>query len=499
MTNVVYWNIENFGINKVNNPSRKRPRYGEGGRCGGNLPAVAALQRRNHILTILRATQPDIFVLIEVSASATGAGDLAPATGGLQGAIFLLQQLRNDPTDPNRDAWRMVPPLKVGTGGRTESVAVLYRGISGTAGTPTEVRRYFTGPNVWTGGGVSAVAAGAVPAAYPAGGGGAPNIQDLLNPQGQPARTIPAGAQYNGGLAEGMAAARIAFAPALAPAAPPVVGGLVNFNGLRQPFMVSFVETNQANVITRNLTLFAVHAPPNHGGATNFINILLRGLLDVVAAPAGAPHNEIKLICGDFNLNAIYAQPPGAGGRTTAYDQLRTINYVPLLNPPPAMPVAPNLTLDAYQGYLATHIRPKRTKQQLTQQSRFLWSDNTAGGPLLAAPYPGYNYIGSDMVSNFFSIDNMLVNPLVPANNYQFTVMNPVSGTPFTVAGAMPAGVPIGTRPLAAQFTNVPAGMAWPQSPAAVYAVGQARTLNGWANYGYLRSTSDHLALFAVL
>ncbi|MNN60227.1 hypothetical protein D3C81_1753960 [compost metagenome] len=103
------------------------------------------------------------------------------------------------------------------------------------------------------------------------------------------------------------------------------------------------------------------------------------------------------------------------------------------------------------------------------------------------------------MVSNFFSIDNMLVNPLVPGNNYQFTVMNPVSGTPFTVAGAMPAGVPIGTRPLAAQFTNVPAGMAWPQSPAAVYAVGQARTLNGWANYGYLRSTSDHLALFAVL
>ena len=39
--------------------------------------------------------------------------------------------------------------------------------------------------------------------------------------------------------------------------------------------MVSFVETNQANVITRNLTLFAGHAPPNHGGAT-IHHILLR-------------------------------------------------------------------------------------------------------------------------------------------------------------------------------------------------------------------------------
>lgn len=499
MTNIVYWNIENFGINKFNDPSRKRPRYGQG-KNGGNSPAVASAQRRTNLAAILNATQPDIIVVVEVSSGAGGGGDLATNTGGLNGASYILDLLRANPLDPNNAEWRLVPPLKVGAGGLTESVAVFYRGVSGTVGTPTEVQRYFTGPNIWTGANVS-VAAGA-PAPYPGVAVGWPNILEFLDPPGAAAaRNIPVGAQYNGNLAESTVAARISFAAQVgAIPAPPVAGGFINYNGLRQPYMVSFVEEDNTGAITRNLTIIAVHSPPNFIGATNYMNVLLSGAADVAAPPDVVNHNEIKIVCGDFNLNAITA----LGARTNAYNTLVGLNYTALLYPPPALPGG--IALESYQGYLATHIKPARRNAQRTKNSRFLWSDNTVGAPV-PSHYPGYRYIGSDIVNNFFSIDNILVQPAPGAP--QFTIMNQVTGTPFNLVGGLPVGVPVGTRIMPHGLTNLPlapaippAGplpIAWPQAPAPNYAAGLARSLNGWSNYGNLRGTSDHLALFASI
>ena len=497
MTNIVYWNIENFGINKFNDPSRKRPRYGQG-RYGGNSPAVASAQKRNLLAAILNSTQPDIIVVVEVSTGAGGGGDLVTNSGGLNGASYILDLLRAHAPDPNCLEWRLVPPLKVGAGGLTESVAVFYRGISGVVGTATEVRRYFTGPDIWTAANVS-VAAG-VAAAYPGVVIGAPNIQEFLDPPGTVARAIPAGTQYNGTLAESTVAARIHFtADPGAAIAPPVAGGFINYNGLRQPYMVTFAEEDNTGAITRNLSIIAVHSPPNFVGATNFMNVLLAGAADVADPPDIINHNEVKIVCGDFNLNAITA----LGARTTAYNSLvNNLNYTALLYPPAVMPGGINI--ESYQGYLATHIKPPRSNAQRTKNSRFLWSDNTLGAPV-PSEYPGYRYIGSDRVNNFFSIDNILVQPAPGAP--QFTIMNPVVGTPFNLVGGLPVGVPTGVRVLAQRFNNLPlapaippAGplpIAWPQAPAPNYAAGLARSLNGWSNYGYLRSTSDHLALFA--
>ena len=463
MTRVLFWNLQTFGINKINNPYFNR----RGAGIGGLTLQQASVMRRNLVGAILTAAAPDIIVLVEVASGDSYPDDLATNTDGWAGAVYLLNLLRAGNAGAG---WRLVPPLRVGRtpGSKPETVAVFYKGVSGG------VNRFFTGPNLWVGGAnghSTQPGVGVVGNAYPA----ARSLNTMLVIPGNAARNIPGGALHNGGLAENVVAARTRFRLSGAPAY------WVDYQVYRPPYMVTFTEANAMGAVQRNLTLFGVHSPAVAGDPGTFI-IYLQNTEDVVAA-LGA--NETRVIGGDFNLSLLAAN----GGPSNVYAPLGP-NYVPLLDSPGA-PAPANYS--AYVGYFSTHIM--RKPQSNTEASLFLWSD-----PNTNSPYPGYGYVGSRFVANFYSIDNILVWPHQgPPYNYQTTILNPAVGAPFNQVLPTPNGAPQGTVALGQQMTNAPVG--WPPAPNAprVQNIGGRNSLTGWNNYGYLYSTSDHFALVAVV
>ncbi len=462
MTRILYWNIENFGVNKVDNPSfAVTPGH------GGLQDDEASVVRRDLILEHITQLTPDIIVVVEVSTGAA-AGDLIPNTGGLQGCEFLLTHLRGN-APYNAQNWRLVPPLIVGQGGVRESVAVFFRGNTGA------VNRFFTGPNWYTGGyaGQSVDPGAAAAVAYP-NVVGQPNILSMLAPGGV-ARNTPPNARpvANANMPETQLAARIRFASNAAPPAP------VNFGFFRQPYMTTFTEIGGA-VNPRHLTIFACHAPPANFFANQFM-ALLPTMADITNGPAGG---ETQVICGDFNLNLL--TPAGADANPYAGLTAAPHNYFRKLVPAGAPP-AP---LGGYKGYFATHIRPKPNRA--TANDLFLWSSNAA-----LSPYPGYGYFGSNFAVNFYSIDNVLVRPA--AVGQTMTVANSVVGTPMNAVLPTPGGAPPGIDPFPHDMQNLlPAGLVWPEAPnAAPFTIGMAGNRKGWWNYGHIRNTSDHFALMA--
>ncbi|KZM50911.1 endonuclease/exonuclease/phosphatase family protein [Labrenzia sp. OB1] len=475
MTRVLFWNIEKFSINKFYSASRKRPR-GQGGLTN----TQATTQKRRLLGDVLTATRPDIVVIIEVSSGDNFPDALATQSAGVNGLVYLqglLNSAANLLVAPG--GWNIVPPLYTGTGGRSETVGILYR-RQNDAGT---LRRYFTGPNIWTGGyaGTSAVPGTAVAAAYPSVGG--VNFNAMLVPAGLGVvRQIPAGALDNGTLNENEVAARIAFNRINN--AGNGVGGPVNFNGLREPFMATFCEADVNGNVQRNLSIFGIHSPPQANAAPAYMNQLAT-IWDIVRP---LRNNETRIVGGDFNLNLLNANGSASG----AYAPLTGggNQYTPLLDSALAN-AAQNVA--QYRGYFSTHIRGKVS----SASSNFLWSENQNN----QAYYPGYGYVGSNFTqAPFYAIDNILVWPHQGANNYQTTILNMVTGTPFNLVNAPADNPPQGSNAIvmASRF-GAPPLAGWPQAPTAANypGVGAAKRLTGWDNYGRIRKTSDHFAVFA--
>src|SRR5262245_46662023 len=106
MARILFWNLQTFGINKVNSTSNQ-VKKGQ----GGNTLQQAAAQRWTAINGVINATNPDIVVIVEVGTGDSFPSALATNTGGWDGAVWLMNQLRG----ANAAAeWRMVPPLRVG-------------------------------------------------------------------------------------------------------------------------------------------------------------------------------------------------------------------------------------------------------------------------------------------------------------------------------------------------------------------------------------------------
>ena len=458
MTKILVWNIENFGVNKFANPSRKRPRG-----VGGMTYAQASAFRRQVLQRVMNAALPDILIVIEVSSGDSTPNALATLTGGMDGCVDLLTRLR-----ANNPVWRLVPPLRIGQGGKAESMGVFFRATSPVAGGGL-ITRYFTGPNLWTGGYNGTSVRVGVSAAYPAAAGGNPDIDDMLVPGGGVPRVIPVGAQYNVGVAENQVAARTAFR--LWNSANDTADGGIDYGVFREPYMVTFAEHNSNTNAVRNLTLFGVHSPAAVGNPEVFITYLAN-TYEIMTANVGT---EVRVVCGDFNVNLLDA----TGNDAQVYAPMA--GYTVLLTPG----APPPGNVDLFRGYFTTHIKPKNK----SAASRFLWSQ--VGNP---SPYPGYGYFGSDFVPNFFSVDTILVRPAPGAPNT--TILNAVVGTPFNAGGTVPpAGAPAGVQAMPSSFTNA---ALWPPTPnAANYNLGLAGNLTSWANYGYVRSTSDHFALYA--
>jgi hypothetical protein len=454
MTRIVYWNLKQFSGNKIAS--------GSGGRVkgrGGMPENTASFFRRWGILNVINALNPDILVVGEVTSGHRGPGQLVSDSQGRRGCLLLAQRLRA--WDALAD-WRLVPPLQVGTGRRTEGVAIFYKGLTAAGG-----GRFFTGPYRWSGGGAgAAMAPPAVGVDYP------PLIREaLVGPSGGPAplpsRNVPNLAQHNGGQPEAMLAASVTLHEA-------ATGNVYDFGNLRQPYFCTFCETDAMGAVSRNLSLFAVHSPPDAVLAPAFLTIL--GDSAEVSGALGG--NEVRVVLGDFNVNLLDAQAAYAN----VYANL--INYAPLLLPTAAAPAAGPFR-QSFRGFFTTHIKPKPV----------LWQQGAA-----ALSYPGYAYMGSARVASFYSIDNILVRRgLGPAPASQVTIANTVTGVPY----ANPPGpaypvmaAPPGTVPVNHQFIGY-AGP-WPARPdAPAFQRGLPNALMAWRNYGHVYGVSDHFAVFA--
>ncbi|MBB4952053.1 hypothetical protein H4S14_000095 [Agrobacterium vitis] len=493
MTNILYWNIRQFTTKLINSSD------------GSVVPGIAGLtyatasqQRLALVQNVIDAAKADIICIVEVSSGNGGASDLGPYGNGPQAAALLLQELRD--ADPTHAAqWRMVPPLWLGSRitppAGTETVAVLYRGKTGTVG------RYFTGPNVWTGGagGVSKnpQTGTFTPQNYPE------NYNTFIDDptQGIEERNIPPTSLYRRGKAENQSAARI-FYEATQRVGQKRGRNLYEETGIygayRPPYMTSFYEINTATNSERNLTVFSVHAPPQRGAAKAFMQFMA-DTPEITTAP-DVTSAEIKVICGDFNLQFLNAN----GSYSGVYQPLTGLGYQSLL-PTDLDAPADAAALAAFRGYFATHISavpslPSPLYPPEGAATRFLWSDGYTNS---LSYYPGYGYTSA--AKNTDSIDNILVwSYQAQAPQFPLTVMNLVTGWPFERSTLLPAACepPLGENEdivaSASTFTAPPAP--WPLNPtAANYSAGDGEILCSWPNYGRIYSTSDHFPLVTTL
>ena len=434
MTRVLYWNIENFGINKIYNPNtRKR-------KTGSSLKeADAANERLAEINTVLTAANPQVIVVVEVeSAPFNGFGLLGTGAGTL-GALG-LQIVAQNALGGN---WALVPPLQTGP---TEAVAVLYE----------TTNRFFAGPYVWPGGVGPAIAPGGGTGAYPG-----PMAAWL------PAAAVPAGALQNVGTAQNLCAARASGFTHRA-AHPTNPGAPWAFRWFeRAPYQVSLFESAGAG---RNLTIFGIHAPSGGGGGQ-----YLQDLSDIAEIVDNVGANEVRLVIGDFNVQLL----TGTLAEDPAYGHLQARGYTLALAPLAPAPVAPA----GYATYYATHIRG--------QFKAKCWPRGGA-----ATDYPGYRYVGADHGPPAAAIDNAFFHygaGIVAPGPANFTIMNRVVGSPMNSIAPPSGGAPPGAAALGRGTTVPPPAIAPAVGPA--YNGGLKTSFQSWAEYGRIRSTSDHFAL----
>jgi endonuclease/exonuclease/phosphatase family metal-dependent hydrolase len=446
MTRIMFWNIEKFGLNKVTNPSGHRQR-------GANVSqAAAAAERMTLIVRMVQQANPDIIVVVEVT---TGAGLPGTMVGeqGVKGAWTLLINLQWASLVKD---WCLVPPLRTSN---REGVAVLYR----------KTKLVFSGPYRWSGGpGGSAAAPPIGPAAPPPGIVGAAYgfPENMLVGK----RKVPDGARYNAKVKENFCAAQTTgWTPypaggALAPLRP------------REPYLTTFAETGAGGFV-RDIAIISIHAPAKAAPAATY----LRALATVNEIVKASVANEVRVVAGDFNVNLLNAE----GKLAASYERLlrlpAPLNFA--LGLTPAAVPAGGLPAAA-PGYYATHIKTRRGAE--------FWPPNSA-------IYPGYGYIGSADVANLYAIDNIFTRGgVIPPN---FTILNPVVGSPFRAFVPPPAYAP----PLGTIAVNRRGGLPTPAAeppapeavpdPALAANIGQQQSFRGWNNYGRIRSTSDHLPI----
>jgi hypothetical protein len=432
VTRILYWNIEKFGLNKVNDPNAWRLQTGS-----ALTRAVASADRRRYVIDVIRAAAPDIVVVVEtVSRPFMLAGGYSVGSGML-GTDALLGYI--NAAMPG-GTWSCVPPLQTG---RHEAVSVFY----------DRNGRFFTGPWMWPGGMVAAV-----PPPGPVGGPRRyPGVQRAFLRH----RRVPVGSLHNPNVREYYLAARASFTYR---AGHWNAGAAIAFTP-RAPYMVTFHEPGGP----RDITIFAIHAPARLNPARSY----LRRLSKVAEITDGFGANETRVVIGDFNVelfNAALAQDPAYGHLQALAANPYRLALRPVAAPPP-------LPARDYRGYYATHIKPRR--------QAIGWSTRRT-----ANPYPGWDYVGSTRGPWSAAIDNAFTSPAAPVS---ISVINAIVGTPMNVVAPVPGGAPVGIVPFARQTTNPPPAV--PANPAPQITRGQIRTFRAWRNYFRIRNTSDHFAL----
>jgi hypothetical protein len=469
MTRILYWNINNFSLPKINVPAPP-------------LAALEAFQRRNFIVNRIMAgpvggPPPDIIVVVEVFSRVREVGlegsVLNPGRTAGSAVLQLLVSIRA----ALGMQWCVVPPLNLGEFGQREAVAVFYNSTN----------LQFTGPNLyynrWPG------APGVV-----VGQGQPVNAATFANITNypvawQPALPVGLGRTTNfmiGGVATPINEVQLAGQweyyttppprPIPSPIPPPYPVNRIMFPnaGCRGPFWTRFDDLTA--MAPRTLNLFTVHTSPS--SARQGV-LQMQNIAEIAAVNAA----EVNVVLGDFNVDAYVANawvynwmivPPGI--------------YTMELDPRNAHagPVLP-----ARKPYCMTHLLPAHTATPF----------NTVGG---FGPdpqhnvYPRYGYMGSTFpaLNDTGAIDNFLTaygaGAGGPAAN--ITIVNKIVGTPYNVYPAPPGVTPelTGGLPYAAGLTNpIPLGAA----PGGVNPPVDTIFFPAWQNLGGVYSTSDHLPL----
>ncbi|KQY26150.1 hypothetical protein ASD21_19985 [Caulobacter sp. Root1455] len=270
MTRVLYWNIENFAINKIQNPQAKRKRGSSG------TEQAASADRLTYISRHVTETDPDIFIVVEVETPYNNNRGVLCGGGGETGMLALLGHLQG--LDPN---WCLVPPL---IAGNKEAVGVFFRADRVT----------FTGPDQWN-------------------GGVGPTVPGLGVPMAQ---AYPA--PWNNCLPVGnYSAARVQFPGTVGMPPPNVNFGL----DVRHPYQTTFLDAGG-----RTINIFTVHSPANFVGATAF----LQNMTTMAAIAAPGAMNELRLVLGDFNLTLLRVAD---STYTDCYAPLTALGYNVALEP----------------------------------------------------------------------------------------------------------------------------------------------------------------------
>lgn len=478
MTRILYWNINNFSLAKI--------------QAGGAAAAEAASRLAYMVQNVMRGPVggpiPDIIVVVEVYVRGGEIGSegtvLRATVEAGQGVLTLLAQIRADAvmgTAAVGSNWCVVPPIVLGEYGQREGVAVFYNATT----------LQFTGPNL---------------------------LYDLFGVgQSQPvnAATYAARRNYSAGWQAGLpvALARttifpgaanpipehelagewqyytlpLAARPVPSPAPPAIPPNRIPFpnQGCRGPFLTRFREVAAPN---RTLKLFSVHTSP----ATAMGAVLNMGLVPEIAAVPAA--NDVNVVLGDFNVDTF-------GGLWNTYNLAFPLYGCEL--DPRANHAGPRVA--ARKPYCMTHLLPTYLSTPF----------NNTGHGVATDPqhnvYPRFGYMGSSWpnINNSGAIDNIFTAYGAaaggPATNV--TVINTLTGTPYNWLAAAPPGVTAeltgglqytSTIPLALNsLITVPPAAAGTGGidSLGMYAWMHLNVFRLWHSFGKVHSTSDHLPL----
>lgn len=450
-TRILYWNIRQFSLTRI---------YG----------SPEARERLDFIVNrIVQPAQPQIFVVVEVTASNEPVSSEGTVLGAYlpsgQAVLVLLNELRTRLANPY---WCLVPPLYLGLGGQREAVAVFFNAavlqfqgpdvfyltnpgatvpiIQGQPVTATTVDNFITDyPDAW---------------------------KNCLPWSGNP---MPALRMER----------RTGFNEINVPEWQ-LAGQWEYFNGNnriyfpndvnRGPFWTQFQELATA----RTLNLFAVHTSPDTAGGA----VINMGEAAEMANPPGA--NTVNVIFGDFNVDS-YTEAAAAYNWMVGADGV-VGHYTMQLDPRVNHAGDPIL---ARQPYLLTHLL------STPQATPF----NAVGFPTGPDPqhnvYPRYGYMGSVVrlkITDSGAIDNFFTAYGAGAGAAaNITVVNPIVGTPYNAMHPPPGvtGELIGGLPYGSALANpIPLGGVNPNDPTAA-----AQQAVFMLNFDKIFSVSDHLPL----
>jgi hypothetical protein len=468
MTRILYWNIQNFTMNTIDDSSR------------------TAAEKLDYILEVFNFdSPPDIFVVVEVFArtgeAATVEGTvLQPYLPSAKACLALLNSIRNIDGCEN---WCLVPPLALGGMGFTEGVAVFYNPHNLQFTGPRLYYKLHHDPNDRTG------------QAQPVHQNTYNRIVDyplswkncLPNPQNPIAglqldREWPftIGVNQKVQLKEWNLAGEWQYWLRNRPI--PSFDTFLNANriqfpssGTRAPFWTQFFDLESAHTITpRVLNLFTVHTSP--GTADQAIE-KMAGASEMTMVNDDA----VNIILGDFNVDSF-------SDSASAYNWM--INGIYTMHWDPRVGHAGNVE-PARMPYCMTHYLPVRNATPFR------------AGPMPDARnnvYPRFGYMGSawPKVDLSGAIDNVFTaygqdagGP--PAQNHM-TIINNVVGTPYNripapahVTAELTSGVHIASSMINEIPLNPPLGGILPPVDTIAF--------THWRNFGKIRGTSDHLPL----